>query len=44
MTRARGISRNRRQAADCAGHAKVCNPFLPEGDRQGREFSVPEGS
>jgi hypothetical protein len=46
-----GIARNRRQGADSASHAKLCNPFLPEGDRgrrghraQGREPSAEEGS
>ena len=42
MTGTHGISRHRRQAADSASHAKLCNPFLPEGDRAGREPSVPE--
>jgi hypothetical protein len=46
-----GIARNRRQGADSASYAKLCNPFLPEGDRgrrtnsaQGREPGLPEGS
>ena len=39
MTRARGIFRRRRQAADSAGHVKLCNPFLPDGDPNGRELT-----
>jgi hypothetical protein len=45
------VTRCRRQGADSASHAKLCNPFLPEGDRgrrgnraQGREPSAEEGS
>jgi len=51
MTRAPDSFRHRRQGADSARHAKLCNPFLPEGDRgrrdnraAGRELGVPEGS
>jgi hypothetical protein len=44
MTRARGISRHRRQATDSASHAKLCNPFLPEGDPKGQELTLPGGS
>jgi hypothetical protein len=48
MTRALAILRHRRQGADSASQAKLCNPFLPEGDRgrraQGPELCVPEGS
>jgi hypothetical protein len=48
------IQRNschRRQAANTADHAKLCNPFLPEGDRarhgnhaECRQLRVPKGS
>ena len=51
MTRARGISLHQRQRTDSAWHAKLCNPFLPEGDQgrrgnraEGRKLCVPEGS
>ena len=45
----RRIFRHRRQGADSAKHAKLCNPFLPEGDRvrcraAGQELRTPRGS
>jgi hypothetical protein len=43
MTRAGRISR-RRQGADSASHLKLCNPFLPEADANGRELTRAEGS
>jgi hypothetical protein len=36
MTRAPGIFHHRWQGADSANHAKLCNPFLPDGDLAGR--------